>query len=123
MKKILLITLALGGSIYLLFSYFFSDIQINKYSDIEAVKDQKAIKDGWIPSILPKSAYEIIETHDVDNHTLYGSFKYKEEDETLFMQHFSKSTENNNTLSWGDFLFKVDTSHNSVKFRNKIEEK
>ena len=92
-------------------------MQINKYADIATVKEQQAIEKGWIPSILPLSAYEITETHDSDTHEIFGSFKYKEEDEARLMKHMSK--QDNDTFFWKDFLFKVDTKLNFVRFRNK----
>lgn len=117
MKKILLAMLAIMGIVYFLFSYFFADIQINKYADIETVKEQQAITKGWVPSILPLSAYEITETHNIDTNELFGSFKYKEKDEISFTKHLTKA--DNDVLQWGDFLFKVDTKLNIVKYRNK----
>jgi len=119
MKKIILGMLIVGISIYLLFSYFFGDVQINKYSNIDAVKNQQAIKHGWIPAILPHSAYEIRETHDIDTNELFGSFKYKEKDENSFMKHLSKN--NHGILQWGDFLFKIDEKQKYVTFRNKLK--
>jgi len=108
--------LVFGSFMYLLFSYFFIDIQINKYADVAAIKDQKAIEHGWVPSILPLSAYEITETHDQDKNELFGSFKYKEEDEKNFLKHLSKKKDD--ILKWNNFLFRVDTKLNFVKFRN-----
>lgn len=109
--------LVFGAFIYLLFSYFFVDIQINKYDDIAAVKDQKAIEHGWVPSIVPLSAYEITETHNIDKNELFGTFKYKEEDEKNFLTHLTTKSEG--VQQWGNFLFKVDTKLNLVKFRNQ----
>jgi len=109
--------LIIVGLVYFLFSYFFVDIQINKYADIETVKEQQAIEKGWVPSILPLSAYEITETHNIDKNELFGSFKYKEEDEASFMKHLSQDSKD--VLVWDNFLFKVDTKLNLVKFRNK----
>ena len=117
MKKIILGLLIIIGLVYFIFSYFYIDVQINKYADIETVREQQAIEKGWIPSILPLSAYEITETHDIDTNEIFGSFKYKEKDETNFMNHLTK--DNSDVLLWGNFLFKVDTKLNLVKFRNK----
>jgi len=115
--KLLIAAVVVAGLVYLLFSTFFVDVQINKYTDIAAVKDQQAIEKGWIPAILPKSAYEITETHNIDTNELFGSFKYKEKDEASFIKHLTK--DNDDVLLWGNFLFKVDTKLNLVKFRNK----
>ena len=117
MKKIILGMLLIAGVIYLIFSYLFLDIQINKYADVETVKEKHMIEKGWIPSILPLTAYEITETHNIDTHEIFGSFKYKEEDETSFMKHLTK--DKGDVLQWKNFLFKVDTKLNLVKFRNR----
>ena len=77
--------------------------------------------DGWVPAILPVSAYEITETHDIDKNELFGSFKYKEADEKAFMSQLSKhSNDTKVPYEWENFLFIVDSEKNSVKFRNKI---
>jgi len=117
--KLLIAAGVFAASIYLLFSFFFSDVQINKYSSIAAVEEQGAIDRGWIPAILPESAYEITETHDLDTNTLFGSFKYKEKDEESFMQNLTKINDTKNTRYWRDFLFRVDKNKNLVKFRNR----
>ncbi len=118
-KKSLSILVVIAGVVYFLFSSFFADVQINKYEDIEVVKKQKAIQNGWIPAILPKSSYEITETHDIDANTLFGSFKYKEEDEESFMQNLMGMDDDKKTLFWENFLFRVDKTKNIVKFRNR----
>ncbi len=117
--KLLIMAFAIAGLIYLLFSVFFVDVQINKYSDIAAVKDQKAVQHGWIPGILPESAYDIAETHNIDKNTLFGSFKYKEEDEEAFLKHLSPMNDEKQTMYWENFLFRVDKEKNLVKYRNR----
>jgi len=117
--KLLIAAIVVAGLVYLLFSAFFLDVQINKYTDLAAVKDQQAIQKGWVPSILPKSAYEITETHDLDKNTLFGSFKYKEEDETAFLTHLFPVNDEKKTMYWEDFLFRVDKEKNIVKYRNR----
>ena len=119
MKKLFIAIIAIAGLVYLLFSSLFTDVQINKYEDLEVVKEQKAIQSGWIPAILPDSAYDIVETHDIDANTLFGSFSYKEKDEEKFLQDLTELNNADHMLEWGNFLFKVDTELNQVKFRNK----
>ena len=104
---------------YVVFMQRYSDVQINKYEDIEVVKENKAIQQGWVPAILPKSAYEITETHNLDANTLFGNFKYKEQDEAALMENFTLKKDMNNTLEWGDYLFRIDKEKNFVKYRNK----
>jgi len=116
MKKILFIILVSTGTFYLLLTSYFTDTQINKYDSIAAAHDNKAIQRGWIPKILPASAYDIVETHDIDTHENFGKFKYKEKDEAPFLTLLS---EDNGTYSNENFLFKINKGKNEVKFRNK----
>jgi len=86
MKKLIIAALLLATAVYLMFSAFVTDVQINKYSDIQAVYDQKAIKKGWVPKILPDLAYEIVETHDLDTNRVFGEFKCPKASQKLFIQ-------------------------------------
>jgi len=118
-KYILLLIISFLVLGYVVFIQRYSDVQINKYEDIEVVKENNAIQQGWVPSILPESAYEITETHNLDHNTLFGNFKYKEQDEAGLMDHLTANPDMNNTLEWGDYLFRVDKELNQVKYRNK----
>ncbi|MEA3433068.1 MAG: hypothetical protein U9R13_00640 [Campylobacterota bacterium] len=118
-KYILLLIVSFLVLGYVVFTQRYSDVQINKYEDIDVVKENKAIQNGWVPAILPDSAYEITETHDLDKNTLFGSFKYKENDEEKFIKNLTVVNDMNNTLEWGIFFFRVDKKLNQVKFRNK----
>lgn len=100
-------------AVYFLLSSYFPNVQIDKYDSIEAVKDTQAMENGWIPKILPPSAYDIIERHDGD---VFGKFSYREEDEVSFLE---KLRESNETYVGENFLFKVDKEKNLVHFRNK----
>ena len=119
MKKLLVIIVVIAGLVYFFLSSFLPEVQINKYEDLEVVKEQAAIQKGWIPAILPSSAFDIVETHDIDTNTILGSFSYKEKDEEKFLQNLIIINDSNNTLEWEKFLFKVDTELNKVKFINK----
>ena len=119
-KYILLLIVSFLVLGYVVFTTRYSDVQINKYEDIEVVKENKAIQKGWVPSILPESAYEITETHDLDANTLFGNFKYKEQDEAGLMEHLTVKQDMDNTLEWEGFLFKVDKELNYVQYRNKL---
>ena len=119
LKKMLLAMLGFFVLVYFALVHYFPDTQINKYPDIQTVMENNATQDGWIPAILPASAYDIAETHDLDANTLFGSFKYKEIDEKKFMENLTAVVDMNNTLEWGNFLFKVDKKLNNVKYRNK----
>ncbi len=119
MIKILFAMLGFFALSYFMLTHYYTDVQINKYKDIDVVKKNQVIQKGWIPAILPESAYKITETHDLDTNTLFGSFYYKEQDEAGFMEHLSVEDDMNNTLEWENFLFIVDKKLNYVKFRNK----
>ena len=108
-------------AVYFILTHYFGDVQINKYQDIEAVKQEQAIQRGWVPSILPGSAYEIAETHNLDTNELFGSFYYKEKDEKTFLENLTLMPDMNDTLEWGNFLFRVDLENNRVKYRNKAD--
>ena len=118
-KKMMLALLVFAALVLLMLYSNFDDVQINKYPSIGEVKEDTAIQKGFIPSIIPNSAYEIAETHDLEKNTLFGSFKYKEADEAVLMEQLTPVEEMNNTLTWGNFLFKIDTEKNKVQYRNK----
>jgi len=101
--------------VYFVLTNYFSNVEINKYDSIDAVKDKKAIENGWIPKNLPASAYDIAETHDLDTNVLVGKFSYKENDEVAFLAGLKKSNE---VYEAEGFLFKVNTELNLVNFRN-----
>ena len=112
--------LAIAVTIYLLFSIFIPDVTINRYEDYQTVQEQQVIEKGWVPGILPPSAYEIAETHDPDNHDILGMFKYKEADEAELFSKLTDTHEQNGTLEWEGFLFHIDKEKNLVKYRNKV---
>ena len=119
MKKILLAMLVFFALSFFMINHFFTDMQINKYANLEEVKTDTAIQRGFIPAILPNSAYKIVESHDLDTNTIFGTFQYKEKDEETFMQNLTDIHNADLMLEWGNFLFKVDKELNLVKFRNK----
>jgi len=119
MKKILIVVALFLILIFLLINQSFEDMQISKYESIEEVKKNTAIKGGWIPAILPNSSYDIVESHDLDTNTIFGSFKYKDEDEETFMQNLTDLNSADDMLEWENFIFKVDKNLNRVKFRNR----
>lgn len=119
MKKILIAVALFTILIFLLINQNFEDMQISKYESLAEVKNNKAIKGGWIPAILPASAYDIVESHDLNTNTIFGSFKYKEKDEETFIQNLTDINSADDMLEWGNFIFKVDKDLNQVQFRNR----
>jgi len=119
MKRLLFATLAVAMAVYLLFSAFVQDFEINRYEDRQAVQQHKAIERGWVPALLPPSAYEIAETHDLDSNKVFGTFRYKEADEASLLAKLTDLHDQNGTMAWKGFLFRIDREHHQVKYRNR----
>ena len=111
--------IVLAVSLYLLLSAFVQDVTINRYEDLQTVQEQQAIEKGWVPALLPPSAYDIAETHDLDTNEIFGMFRYQEKDEAALLSKLVDLPELNATMGWGNFLFHVDREKNLVKYRNK----
>jgi len=80
------------------------------------VKKQKALEKGWVPKNLPETAYNIVETHDMDTQVVLGKFSYREEDEESFLSALKAEGE---VYEGESFLFKVDKEANLVNFKSK----
>lgn len=119
MKKILIALVLFFIAVFFILKYYFSDTLINKYPDVASVKTDKAIIHGWVPALLPNSAYDIEETHDLDSNQLFGRFFYKERDEAVIIQKLTPVPDMNQTYEWGDFLFRVNKEKNEIRYRNK----
>ncbi len=117
MKKILIIVALVFIAIYLLLRSYFPNVEINRYDSFETVQKQKVMEKGWLPRILPLSAYDIVETHDIDTNSVFGKFGYGEKDEEDLL---TKVKESNGIYENENFLFKIDREKNMVDFRNKI---
>jgi hypothetical protein len=120
-KKTLLAMLLFFVAVYFILTHYFGDVEINKYDSKATAQQEQAIERGWIPAILPESAYEISETHNLDTNELFGSFYYKDKDEKIFMENLTLMPDRNDTLEWGNFLFRIDQEKNHVKYRNKAD--
>lgn len=75
MKKVIYIV----GIIALLFVvllYLFSSIEVSHISFSSYVEAQPSIKAGWLPAWLPKSAYDISESHDIDSNISWTKFRF-----------------------------------------------
>ena len=118
-KKLIIVVFLVVASLYLLMQAFMHDFEVNKYENMAAVHKQKALGHGWLPSLLPASAYDIVETHDIDSNDVFGKFSYKEPDEAALVAKLKPISESNDTLEWGRFLFKIDKKRNLIRFRNR----
>lgn len=56
--------------------YFLSRMEITSISFSSYDDAQSAIQAGWLPEWLPKSAYEINESHDIDSNISWTSFRF-----------------------------------------------
>lgn len=119
MKKFLIILFVLILIVSVVLLSYPSDKQSNSYKDLLTAKADSAIERGWIPAIVPESAYNIEETHNLDSNVFYGSFYYKEKDEATLLKHLTLIDENDKTYKWKDTLFHVDTKLDKVWYRNK----
>ncbi|PHS40670.1 MAG: hypothetical protein COB07_03955 [Sulfurovum sp.] len=97
MKKIFLYFFVLMLLMFVILLSYTSDEQRNSYKNLQAVLSDNAIERGWIPEILPESAYDIVEIHNLDTNVFYGSFYYKEKDEAKLMKHLTLISESKNT--------------------------
>jgi len=118
-KKVILGMIFFAVIIYFTFTHYFGDVQINKYDSKSVVKQEQAIEHGWVPGIIPDSAFEITETHDIDTNEIFGNFKYMQEDEAKLLEQLTLQPDSNDTMEWQNFLFKVDKVNKRVQFRNK----
>ncbi len=116
MKKMLLIVLVVVISVYWVLRSYFPNVEINHYDAVGTVQENGVMEKGWVPKILPPSAYDIVETHDVDKRSVFGEFSYKEQDEEAFL---SQLTVANGIHEGEKFLFKIDREKNRVSFRNR----
>ena len=110
MKKLLYFIVFIILIIILFLGYLsFSETQKKFYTNKQDVLKDNAIKRGWIPEILPDSAYNIHEVHNIDTNKVEGSFQYLEIDEKNLLSAISKNS---------NFKFEVDKDKNKVLFFN-----
>ena len=112
MKKIFIFVSIIA--LFLIFiSSLFVDTKTNKFSNKLDVFKNNAIQRGWIPNLLPDSAYKIVETHNIDTNKIKGSFHYLEKDEQTLLDNIK----NKERKTFGyKFKFKVNKEKNKVYF-------
>ena len=121
MKKMLMAFVLFFAIVYIMLQNFFPNVEINKYDNIETAIKNDALKNAILPKTMPQSAYEITESHDVEKSNIFGSFSYKDEDETSFIESLTIVKDANSTYESKNFMFKIDTEKNIVQFRNKAK--
>jgi len=92
-----------------LLSFFYNDIETGRYDTYAQAKQEGALERGWLPELLPASAYDIFEKHNIDTNEIEGYFHYKEADEPTLLEQIKKGEEN--------FVFEVVPAQNFVQFR------
>ena len=116
MKKILLLIVIFFIVVYFVLTKFFPNVEMNKYDSFATVEEQKAMENGLVPKTLPLTAYDIVETHDIETHTVLGKFSYKEEDEKNLLSNLKVEGE---IYEGEKFLFKINKEANLVNFKSK----
>lgn len=56
------------------------DIKQETYATFQEASQNGAFKSGWLPQVLPMSATNIVEVHNVDSNELWATFRYSEND-------------------------------------------
>ncbi len=72
----------------------------SKFADYEALADSNLIRSGWVPNYIPRSAYEIEETHNLDSNIVYLNFKFKPGDGELPKKNCDSETIEGNGKSY-----------------------
>ncbi|MCP4403318.1 MAG: hypothetical protein GY801_39170 [bacterium] len=108
-----------------------SEEQESFYQDKPAVIEDQAIERGWIPNILPDSASNIYETHELDMNTGVGEFVFHDRDERWFQERLNvrlsakirqhvitqyRLPDTHEVFISGDFIVAVDWEKNDVIF-------
>ncbi len=121
MKKFLLVLFFFVLVLFVMLFVFFDDTQTNHYATLGDAKADGAIERGWVPSIIPASAYDITEKHNLDANAFRGSFSYHKEDMPHFMEALKIIDANRSIYQWEDTLFYIDTKEQKVWYRNKAQ--
>ncbi len=64
-----------------------SDIVTNQYATLEAARTDHLFGRGWLPGILPPSAYNIHTSNNLDINTSDGMFSFLPSEYMLFASH------------------------------------
>jgi hypothetical protein len=56
------------------------DVVTAAYTTMAEAEQAGAVRDGWVPSTLPKSAHDILEAHDLDRNRRWGIFSFQPSD-------------------------------------------
>ena len=59
---------------------------VTEFANYEEMINSDLMRSGWIPKVLPKSAYAITETHNLDTNLVQIEFKYTPGDTAVAKQ-------------------------------------
>lgn len=72
----------------------------NEFSDYDALKSSDLISKGWVPSYIPRSAYEIKETHNPDTNIVRMRFRFEPGDIDIVKQHCGAGVKTNDVTKF-----------------------
>lgn len=59
------------------------------FRDLSEARAAGAVERGWVPGLLPKSAFQIRERHDLDTNEVWGAFRFNPSESATFLSHLS----------------------------------
>lgn len=99
--------------------FFFSSLESNTktYKNLQEAKNDSLFKRGWLPDILPPSAYNINISTNLDTNESKGCFFIKENEFDLFLSKLKLIYDNN--YKFNSFTFIINKSTGEVKYTNQ----
>lgn len=67
-------------------AYSDKEVKTSRYASYEEASRSGALASGWLPKSLPRSATDIVETHNLDTSEIWVTFNLSSEDVQLFRQ-------------------------------------
>jgi len=78
MKKVLFILFVLIALMFTaIWLMYYSETHKSYFDNYEQLKKSELIQKGWVPSFIPRSAYDIHETHKVDVARVNVRFRFR----------------------------------------------
>ena len=108
-----------------------SDTVSTSYIGYDDIVADKSIERGWMPAIIPKSAFHIKESHDIDTNTGQGLFQFRSTDISDFKENLGAEVDSQRRDSlrekynlphgevyqWKKFIFSINWDRNEAEFR------
>jgi len=80
---IILLTVGCSGDIV--------ETTTSHYSNYKKAAEDGVVERGWLPRNLPDSAYDIIETHNIDTNELWVKFQFSQTDINSFLSQCAET--------------------------------